>query len=150
MNLINGYPGTTLTVEDEPNVRQPTMMALYEAIERMKPTGPSFVIVKRDGGNYAQVGGGNGEYAVEWWEYGEPFVHLLAGKGAPVEETHRVQMNRGYTQVALNEVLDIEDAKTLLGAFLRDGRHPPGYTWRDVSYAFRKHPHGGEISELGK
>lgn len=148
MNLSTPFPGTTLSVEDEPEVLQPTMAALYDAIRRMKPTGPAFVIVARAGGDYAQAGGGNGEFSVEWREYGEPFIHLVAGKGTPTEETHIVQMHYGRTEVLKHEVLGIEDVKTLLGAFLREGRRPPGYLWRNVADAFMRNLPARDITEL--
>jgi hypothetical protein len=148
MNSPTAFPGTTLKLGDEPEVLQPTMAALYDAIRRMKPTGPSFVVVARASGDYAQAGGGNGEFSVEWREYGEPFIHLLAGKGTPTEEAHIVQMQDGHTEVLKHEVLGMEDVKTLLGAFLRDGRRPPGYLWRNVTYAFMRKQPTRDITEL--
>jgi hypothetical protein len=135
---------TTLEVEDEPLVRRPTIAMLHAAIDRMRPTGPAFVIVASDNGDYAQAGGGSGRFAVEWREYGEPFVHLLAGKGTPVDETCIVPMHYGCTRVCLLEVLSIDDVKTLLSAFLRDGLRPEGYVWRDVAYAFMNKPASGD------
>src|SRR5205807_1578376 len=99
---------------------------------------------------YAQAGGGAGMYAVEWREWGEPFIHLLAGKGTPAEETCIVPMHYGHTEVLRHEVLSIDDVKLLLGAFLRDGQRPARYMWRDVSYAFMKEgpPTNGDFTEL--
>jgi hypothetical protein len=140
----------TLEVEDELPVRRPTLAVLFDAIERMKPSGPSFIIVNRDSGDYAQAGGGDGSFLVEWRVYGEPFIHLVAGKGVISEERVRVQMSLGYAEIFRHEVLSVDDVKALLGAFLLDGRCPEGYLWRNVTedYICQLNPPTEEIYEL--
>ena len=137
----------TLKVEDEPQILQPSIELLLSAIDRMRPTGPAFVIVER-GHDYAQAGGGDGEFSVEWRQYGEPFIHLIAGMGPESEETHIVKMHYGHTKVQKHEVLGINEVKELLGGFLLDGKRPVGYVWRDVSYAFRPQQSSDDIAEL--
>ncbi|MGE0609415.1 MAG: hypothetical protein AB7O62_20150 [Pirellulales bacterium] len=140
----------TLKVEDEPPLRHATAAALFAAVDRMRPVGPSFIIVSRDDGNYAQAGGGDGVFTVEWREYGEPFVHLVAGKGTPSQDPIAIQMSGGKTDVLLHEVLNADDVKRLLGAFLLHGRQPEGYLWRNITQGFTRKagPPAGEISEL--
>ena len=148
MRKIRRQPFTTLTVEGEPDVRRPTFALLSAAIDRMRPSGPSFVIVERPSGDFAQAGGGDGQYCVECREWGEQFVHWVAGKGTPALETHQVKMNAGFNEVRLNEVLTAADVKLLLGEFLTTGKRLDCYIWRDhTQYFLNKARHSGEIEE---
>jgi hypothetical protein len=142
--------GVMLELEGHPQIPCTGLRQLYAAIDRMKPTGPSFVILARENCGYAQAGGGDGRFVVEWREFGEPFVHLVAGKGTPSDEACRVKMSGGGVEVLRHEVLTMDDVKTLLGAFLVHGRQPKGYVWRDITAALNRDCAGpsDEITEL--
>jgi hypothetical protein len=136
MNPTISLPGTVLIQQGGERLVRPTLAEVCYAVQNMRPTGPSFVIVEREGAGYAQAGGGHDEYSVEWREWGEPFVHWVAGKGTPTGSIHAVQMSPGVTRVYSHEVLSADDAVKLLSAFSIGQCRPSDYTWRDMTDRF--------------
>jgi hypothetical protein len=129
-------PGTVLKLQSGERVYRPTLAEVRYGVEKMSPTGSSFVIVEREREGYAQAGGGEDEYSVEWREWGEPFVHWIAGKGTPTGAIHVVRMNPGVTRVHSHEVRSADDAVKLLSAFAFGLRRPTDYAWRDMTDRF--------------
>lgn len=80
-----------LNIENYPPIPQPTLAELRGAVESLRSSGPSFMILEKPHG-YLQVGGSHGKYAVGCREFGEGFQHYAAGRLPPI--THIVQVPR--------------------------------------------------------
>lgn len=138
MNLNKRYP-ITLICEVGPDIHAPSTEELQAAVCRMHPKGPSFLSLNCEGLGYMQAGGGDGRFSVECREWGEPYVHLVAGKGTPSQEIELVEMSGGYTKVFMHEVLSLKDVIELMSEYLLNFRPSSGFLWRDVTKMFIQH-----------
>ena len=136
----NSKPSMKLTVEDRPQVLNPSRAQLFAAIESLTPLGgPGFLALERANGDYAQAAGGLGEYALEWREWldarYEKFRHFAAGKEGPSEMYVSIPTNGSQVTVRENERLAISDVKEILDLFRQGADRPGSYKWRDISDA---------------
>lgn len=130
-------PGLSLRLEARQAFDQPSLALIEASVDWLRTDGgPGFLILERDAGdNYAQVGGGNGQYTLEWRETsGGVFRHWVAGhpnvrRGADI----KIPGNGSHFTVKGNERLTDSDVKALLTAFAFGDARPPQYAWRDIT-----------------
>ena len=140
-------PLYTLLLEDHKTVFPVTLSQVQAAIQKLaSPTGPTFLNVKDDGGNWAQAGGTNGRYRVEIRDvYGEGFQHWMAALPGCTDRTETVVYYRNrcienehpYRKCPLNatvaNVLGLNDVMVILTEYWATGLRSAKYSWDDVS-----------------
>lgn len=136
-----GFPGFTLTLENRPQEKSPTLLQLRGAARHLTPDGgPGFLILEGPDESYVQVAGGAARLIVEWRHYSEPgcFTHSIAGlPDRPSRRKVRVPTNGAHVSARENEVLDHGDAAAILEAFANGLPRPPAYLWCDMTSEFR-------------
>lgn len=119
-------------------MQNPTVEQLFVAIDALTPEGgPGFLVLEHPGFGFVQVAGGDGAYAVEWrdWQGSDESSPLYAAGTCQGGQTKAVRIPTNGFQVTVmaNECLTAEDAKVILGAYLKGEARPEAYVWRDVS-----------------
>jgi hypothetical protein len=141
-NLVHrpgGLKGMTLTVEEKPVLRAPTMEQVHAAVDSLTPDGgPGFLILDGSCEDYAQVAGGDGAYTAEWREYSSAqFQHWVAGlPGRPSTRDIAIPTNGFQVTVKENERLDAAEVKLILTAFAEGKGRPARFAWRNVTERF--------------
>lgn len=127
-----------LTPEVVPNlICEFARVALQELSIEHEPT---FVIVDDESDSYVQAAGCKERLTVEWREYSskDSFEHYVAGlkqtPGAAVE----VKTFYGHVDVFENECLKSSDAKAIFEAFVKSGKRPDTYEWRNSTANFQE------------
>ena len=126
-----------LTVEGEPELRNPAVQELEAVIERLTPAGgPSFAVLESVRG-YVQTAGGDGFFTVEWRQaHGETFHHFVAGKDGAADTEVEILANGFQVTVNENECLTTQDVRALFQTFHGAGSRPSNFVWRDVTDRF--------------
>lgn len=136
-----------LMLEDHKNVSPATLEHVQTAIRKLaNTTGPTFLNLKDEGGNWAQAGGTNGRYRVEVRDvYGEGFQHWMAALPGCTDRSHTVVYYRnncianehGYRSCPLEatvaNVLGLKDVMLILSEYWITGGRSAKYLWDDVS-----------------
>jgi hypothetical protein len=136
-----------LMVEDDRDIFPASLKQLQAAIYRLgEPTGPTFLNLKDEDGNWAQVGGTNSRYRVEVRDiYGEGFQHWVAAKPGSQDRTKTVVYYRNrctenehpYRRCPLGatvaNVLGLPDAFVILSEYWATGARSAKYIWDDVT-----------------
>jgi hypothetical protein len=134
-----GLKSLTLTVEDKPVLRGPTLEQVLTAVDALTPRGgPGFLILEVPGENFVQAAGGNGAYTAEWRESsGGQSRHWVAGvPGQPSKEDIAIPTNGLQVTIKENERLDAADVKLILTAFAECKGRPAKFVWRDITERF--------------
>jgi hypothetical protein len=135
----DGLKGLTLTLENQPVLRAPTVTQVHAAVGALTPRGGSgFLILEGPGQDYAQAAGGDGAFTAEWREYsGQQFRHWVAGiPGRPSKEEIAIPTNGFEVTVKENERLGATEVKAILTAFAERQKRPASFAWRDVTERF--------------
>lgn len=136
-----------LMVEDRRNVFPASLEQLQAAIYHLgEPTGPTFLNLKDEEGNWAQVGGTNGRYRVEARDvFGEGFQHWLAADPTCQDRSETVVYYRNrctenehpYRRCPLGatvaNVLGLSDVFVILSEYWATGARSTKYVWDDVT-----------------
>jgi hypothetical protein len=128
-----------MSVEDHGTVHSPTVADIWKAVDALHPgTGPSFIILEGESGDYAQAAGGAGAFTVEWREYlRNRFCHYVAGRSRVVDEGEvTIRIFDSHVKVRSNERLSTDEVKQILTAFAEGLARPLSFKWRDVSDQF--------------
>ncbi len=136
-----------LMVEDDRDIFPASLKQLRAAIYRLgEPTGPTFLNLKDEEGNWAQVGGTNGRYRVEAPDiYGEGFQHWVAARPGCQDRSKTVVYYRNrctenehpYRSCPLTatvaNVLGLPDVFVILSEYWATGARSAKYVWDDVT-----------------
>jgi len=139
-----------LMLEDHRNVSPVSLGQLQAALRKLAgSTGPTFLNLKDEDGNWAQVGGTNGRYRVEARDvYGEGFRHWMAALPGCTDRTKTVVYYRNscienkhpHRQCPLDatvaNVLALNDAMVILTEYLATGLRSATYVWDDLTDAW--------------
>ncbi|MFM8495949.1 MAG: hypothetical protein ACKOEM_10570 [Planctomycetia bacterium] len=136
-----------LMLEDHRNVVPATVENVEAAIRKLaSSTGPTFLNLKDEGGNWAQAGGTNGRYRVEVRDiYGEGFQHWMAAlpgctdrsativyyRNKCIENEHAYR--RCPLEATVANVLGLEDVMLILTEYGVTGQRSSKYLWDDIS-----------------
>jgi hypothetical protein len=140
IHRADGLKDLTLTVENQRDLRGPTLPQVEAAVDALTPHGgPGFLVLEGAGHNYAQAAGGERAYTAEWREYSGPeFRHWVAGlPGRPAIKETTIPTNGFQVTVKENERLSAADVKAILAAFAQRQDRPAQYVWRDVTERFQ-------------
>lgn len=136
-----------LMLEDHRNVFPATLEHVEAAIRKLaSTTGPTFLNLKDEGGNWAQARGTNGRYRVEVRDvYGEGFQHWMAALPGCTDRSHTVVYYRNQCienehayrscplEATVANVLGLKDVMLILTEYWITGGRSVRYLWDDVS-----------------
>ncbi|HEX3315729.1 MAG TPA: hypothetical protein VHR72_12590 [Gemmataceae bacterium] len=134
-----GLMGVRLTSESRPVRYGPELQQVLDSVDAMTPRGgPSYLVLERSNGNYAQTAGGDGSFTAEWREVsGNSFRHWVAGlPGQSVTKSIKIKTNGATVIVKENEGLGATDVKAILTAFAKQTARPADYLWRETTDQF--------------
>jgi hypothetical protein len=105
---------------------------------------PTFVIVDDETDSYVQAAGCKERLTVEWRQYDlkvagkskETFEHFVAGLKQEPGELVQVKTFYGHVDVHENECLKSSDAQLIFEAFIKTGKRPDAYEWRNSTANF--------------
>jgi len=134
----SGLKGFSLTLENQPILRAPTLQQVQAAVDSLTQKGPGFLILEDSNQDYAQAARGDGAYTAECREYsGKLFRHLVAGfPDRPSTKDVKIPTKGFKMTVKENERLGAADVKVILTAFVERKGRPSKFAWRDVSERF--------------
>lgn len=134
-------------LEDHRNVFPASLGQVQAAIKKLAgSTGPTFLNIKDEDGNWAQAGGTNGRYRVEVRDvYGEGFQHWMAALPGCKDLTETVVYYRNRCtenehpprkcplNATVANVLGLNDVMVILTEYYATGLRSAKYGWDDVS-----------------
>lgn len=140
-------PTYRLMLEDHRDVFPASLGQVQAAIRTLAgSTGPTFLNLKDEDGNWAQAGGTNGRYRVEVRDvYGEGFRHWMAAMSGCNDRTDTVVYYRNrctenehpHRRCPLNatvaNVLHLNDVMVILTEYLATGLRSSKYAWDDLT-----------------
>jgi hypothetical protein len=133
----------SFTTQAGAGVEYPDAATVGSAADRWLASGrPGYAVILRHDGGFVQAATDGRRFNLEWRECAPTtFTHYVAGRldGDMSHATTIVADGPGPVTVAVGEVLDAEETRTLFDAFTGTGRRPSGWRWRDVTGLFA-HP----------
>ena len=132
------YEGYVLEVEGHVRIEDPSLSDVERVVSLIHPGQPSFFILNAPDGSYVQTAGARLRLIVEYRQVsGGVFRHYVLGRREEERREASINYSGGAITLRKNEVLVLRDALSVFGAFLRSGRVPEGYEWRDVTERFQ-------------
>ena len=135
-----------LMLEGHKNVFPAKLEHVQTAIRKLaSTTGPTFLNLKDEGGNWAQAGGTNDRYRVEVRDvYGEGFQHWMAALPGCTDRSHTVVYYRNQCienehayrscplEATVAYVLGLKDVMLILTEYWITGGRSANYSWDDI------------------
>jgi hypothetical protein len=138
-NRRNAMPlraGVTLTFEGMKSEPVVSLRQIEEALDRLRPLGPSYLILDAPGGEFAQAAGSEDAFTAEW---SDRSGHCVAGLGHASQEMTAIPTSVGHrVRIYEHERLPAAAVKHILKAFAEGRGRPAKFAWRALHLDSRK------------